>query len=207
MFRSSIRSTPLTDESACSAYSTESVRDYAFDGPTALLRADTQLDRTLVPPGAQPAPETATALRENTSSQRRLHRVLEFIDAHCDRPLSVEALAEVACLSKSHFARFFKAATGMSPHRLISERRIAYAKQLLEDPKKPVLNVALVCHFSSHANFCKTFRRVTGMTPGQYRASAMRRAAAASAQLTEAKYEAADRAESQRPLGEGWNTR
>jgi len=205
MFRSSIRSTLLTDEPA---YSSDSAGDYVFDGPTSLLRADTPVDRTLrVPPDALTAPDAAPLMRENASSQRRLQRVLEFIDAHCDRPLSVEALAEVACLSKSHFARFFKAATGMSPHRLISERRIAYAKQLLEDPKKPVLNVALVCHFSSHANFCKTFRRVTGMTPGQYRASAIRRSAAVSATPSEPHYEAADHAQSQRIPGDGWNTR
>jgi AraC-like DNA-binding protein len=183
-----------------------------------LLRADTQVSRVLSP-DALAHLEITSAPRENASSQRRLHRVLEFIDNHCDRPLSVEALAEVACLSKSHFARFFKAATGMSPHRLISERRIAYAKQLLEDPKKPVLNVALVCHFSSHANFCKTFRRVTGMTPGQYRASAIRRAAAASASAhsngalnesvsrTESLRQHGNQAAESNPPGEGWNTR
>ncbi|MET0331225.1 MAG: AraC family transcriptional regulator [Dyella sp.] len=173
MFRSSTQSNPLIEDTACTAYSVDRARDYEFDGSAAtVLRADTQM----VPTGS--LSENGVIQRETTGSQRRLHRVLEFIDMHCDRPLSVETLAEVACLSKSHFARFFKAATGMSPHRLISERRIAYAKLLLEDPKKPVLSVALICHFSSHANFCKTFRRVTGMTPGQYRAAAIRRATA-----------------------------
>lgn len=153
----------------------------AFAGSAALLGYSVNVQSEPAAPAVRSGgrrPSLASA----KCSQRRLSRVLEFIDNHCDRPLSVETLAEVACLSKSHFARFFKAATGMSPHRYISEKRVDHAKHLLEDHKRPVLNVALVCHFSSHANFCKTFRRVTGMTPGQYRAAVMVRASAERAQ-------------------------
>lgn len=99
----------------------------------------------------------------------RLCRVLEFIERHIEERLPISRLADVACLSRFHFARAFRSSTGKSPLQYINERRTEYAKKLLRETTKSVVEVAMICSFSSHANFCRAFRRETGMAPSEYR--------------------------------------
>lgn len=100
---------------------------------------------------------------------RRLQRVLDFIEAHIEEPLGVEALAGVACLSPFHFARAFRAATGAPPHRFLAARRLARAKVMLEVCETPIAEIAYRCGFSSASNFGRAFKRATGMSPAAYR--------------------------------------
>jgi AraC-like DNA-binding protein len=87
-------------------------------------------------------------------------------------PLSVEDLASTAALSRFHFTRAFKAATGKTPRQHVSERRLQLAKSLLAGGDRSLMEIALACNFSSQANFARAFRRSTGVTPGKYRAKA-----------------------------------
>lgn len=103
--------------------------------------------------------------------QRRLRRVLDFVDAHFDADITVGDLAEVACLSRFHFLRAFKAATGVTPHRYLSDRRLDHAKAMLLRDDVSLGELAQACRFSSQANFSRAFRRVVGMSPGAYRRS------------------------------------
>ena len=59
---------------------------------------------------------------------RRLQRVKDLIETHPGEDLTIETLAKEACLSPFHFARAFKAATGVAPHRYVTDRRIEKAK-------------------------------------------------------------------------------
>lgn len=101
--------------------------------------------------------------------KKRLDRVREFIDANLDNDISVDELAGVACLSKFHFIRAFKAASGISPHSYVSHLRLERAKLLLRLGQMSLQDIALTCRFSSQSNFTKAFRRVVGVPPGQYR--------------------------------------
>jgi AraC family transcriptional regulator len=101
--------------------------------------------------------------------RRRLSRVLNYIDANLEGDLTVDRLASIACLSRFHFARAFKAAVGQSTHRYVSMRRLDHAKALLIHGDQPLVDVALTLKFSCQANFTRAFRLVTGQTPGQYR--------------------------------------
>jgi AraC family transcriptional regulator len=83
--------------------------------------------------------------------------------------LSLEQLASVACLSRFHFARAFKAAVGRSPHRYVSARRLERAKALLAREDRPLADIALALNFSCQANFTRAFAQATGQTPGRYR--------------------------------------
>src|SRR4029450_4435452 len=114
-------------------------------------------------PAAHPWP-TAQGCLEG----RRLVRVLAFIDAHLDHELSLEALAREACLSAFHFARSFKAATGVSPHRYVLQRRLDHAKTLLAAGTLPLAEGALTCVFSSQAHFSSSFKQATGISPSLY---------------------------------------
>ncbi len=100
---------------------------------------------------------------------RRLRRVLEFVEANLEIDISVEDLAAVACLSQFHFSRAFRRATGKTPHRFVSDRRLEKAKEMLVRGEPPVAEVALICNFSSQASFTRAFTRAIGLPPGEYR--------------------------------------
>jgi AraC family transcriptional regulator len=102
--------------------------------------------------------------------QRRLARVVDFVEAHITDEFAVADMARTACLSPAHFARQFKVTTGLTPHRFVSERRLALAKAMLIEPDRPIADIALAAGFSSQANFSRAFRGATGLTPGQFRA-------------------------------------
>jgi AraC family transcriptional regulator len=105
---------------------------------------------------------------KGTLDRRRLARVLAFIDAHLDRELSLEELAREACLSAFHFARSFKMATGVSPHRYVLQRRLDHAKALLTAGTLSLAEVALACGFSSQAHFSSSFKQATGLSPSLF---------------------------------------
>lgn len=104
--------------------------------------------------------------------RRRLARVLDYIEANLEGDLAIDRLASIACLSQFHFARAFKAAVGLSPHRHVSDMRLKRAKALLAADDRPLVDIALALNFSCQANFTRAFRQATGRTPGQYRRDA-----------------------------------
>jgi AraC family transcriptional regulator len=118
--------------------------------------------------GPASPPASPGTLREGLD-RRRLARVLDHIEAHLEGDLALDQLASIACLSRFHFARAFKAAVGQSPHRYVSAKRLEHAKVLLVREDRALVDIALALNFSCQANFTRAFRQVTGLTPGQYR--------------------------------------
>jgi len=104
-----------------------------------------------------------------TLTQRRLSRVQELIESRLDADLSLQELAAEVGYSRSHFLRAFHATTGVTPHRYLLNRRIEHARRLLGEPDMPIAQVAYCCGFSSQAHFTLAFRKVCGLTPGEYR--------------------------------------
>lgn len=101
--------------------------------------------------------------------RRRLSRVLSFIEANLEGDLTIARLAGIACLSRFHFARAFKLATGRSPHQYVSAKRLAHGKALLMRADRSLVDISLALGFSGQANFTRAFRQLTGQTPGEYR--------------------------------------
>ncbi len=99
----------------------------------------------------------------------RLNRVTDYVDAHYAEPIPLERLAAEACLSPFHFSRLFREATGLTPHRYVTERRVRAAREALALDRATLLEVAAEHGFGSQDNFTRVFRRSTGLTPGQYR--------------------------------------
>jgi len=118
---------------------------------------------------AEPASVRPHRARSHRLDEIRLRRVLDYIAQHLDEHITVAQLAGVACLSPFHFARMFKAAVGMGPHRYVSHQRLEIAMVLLAAGQRSLSDIALSCQFSSQANFNRAFRRATGVTPGEYR--------------------------------------
>jgi AraC-like DNA-binding protein len=96
-------------------------------------------------------------------------RVVEFIEAHLDRPINLARLAAVVHLSPFHFHRQFKRATGSTPHQYIVQKRIERAKALLSDSQLPLVEVAAQAGFANQSHFGSTFRKATSMTPRGFR--------------------------------------
>jgi len=82
-------------------------------------------------------------------------------------------MAAAAHLSACHFARRFKAATGLAPHQYVLTRRVERAKQLLQTGSDfSLAEVAAHAGFSDQSQFSHHFKRIVGVTPGQFRMSA-----------------------------------
>lgn len=105
-------------------------------------------------------------------SDRRLARVLDYLGAHFADPLTLDALAAEAAISKFHFVRLFRAKTGKTPHAYLFGLRIAAARRLLATSALPVADVARACGFASAAHFCTAFARAAGATPTAFRQAA-----------------------------------
>jgi AraC family transcriptional regulator len=99
----------------------------------------------------------------------KLRRVLEFMDAHLERDLSLTEIAETVELSQYHFARAFKQATGQTPIQFLMQRRIETAKQLLAESDLPIVEVGLRAGFKNQSHFTTLFRKVTSVTPRAFR--------------------------------------
>jgi AraC family transcriptional regulator len=102
---------------------------------------------------------------------RQMRRVLDYIDAHLTEDLGLIELAAVAGLSPHHFGEAFKISAGKSPHQFVMERRIQHALELLRNEKRSIAEVAHSVGFSSQSRLTENFRRVMGLTPGQFRRS------------------------------------
>jgi transcriptional regulator GlxA family with amidase domain len=81
----------------------------------------------------------------------------------------VRRLARVSGVSQAHFARSFRDAFGVPPHRYLLTRRIERAKTLLRDTGLPVTEVAFETGWNSLGTFGRVFRDITGESPGELR--------------------------------------
>ena len=101
----------------------------------------------------------------------RIRAVEDFLQKNFRKDISTQSLAELACMSERTFVRHFKAATGKLPAAYIQALRIEAAKVMLEHENKPVQVIASAIGYNDIAFFRCLFKRATGMTPQQYRAS------------------------------------
>ena len=101
---------------------------------------------------------------------RRLLRAKDRMDAASHEDWPVERLARVSRVSTAHFARSFKDAFGLPPHRYLLTRRIERAKTLLRDSDQAIVEIAFVTGWKSLGTFGRTFRDITGESPGELRA-------------------------------------
>jgi AraC family transcriptional regulator len=99
----------------------------------------------------------------------RLRRVIDFIETHCDQPITLADLARTAGLSRMHFAAQFRKATGFRPHEYLLRQRVERAKIILATTTLPIAQVALTVGFSSQSHFTGVVKRLTGMTPLRWR--------------------------------------
>jgi AraC family transcriptional regulator len=119
------------------------------------------------------APRRSARGRDGKLPRGKLRVVLEYIEEHLDAGLTLEQMAAAAHLSVYHFSRQFKTATGLPPHQYVIARRIERAKELLQaGTDLSLAEVAAHAGFSDQSHFSGHFKRLIGVTPGQFRAPA-----------------------------------
>jgi transcriptional regulator GlxA family with amidase domain len=101
---------------------------------------------------------------------RRLLRAKDRMDAASEEDWPVERLASISGVSAAHFARSFKEAFGVPPHRYLLTRRIERAKALLRDTDTQIIDIAFQTGWNSLGTFGRVFRDVTGESPSELRA-------------------------------------
>ena len=101
---------------------------------------------------------------------RRLLRAKDRMDAASHEEWPVARLASVSGVSQAHFARSFKQAFGLPPHRYLLTRRIERATAMLRDTDDPVTGIAFATGWNSLGTFGRVFRDIMGESPGEFRA-------------------------------------
>jgi transcriptional regulator GlxA family with amidase domain len=101
---------------------------------------------------------------------RRLLRAKDRIDAASEEEWPVERLARVSGVSEAHFARSFKEAFGIPPHRYLLTRRVERAKALLRDTDQAIIDIAFQTGWASLGSFGRVFKDITGDSPTELRA-------------------------------------
>lgn len=105
---------------------------------------------------------------EEYADTHGLAAAVQYVHRHLDRHISVEELAETACMSKSTFYRYFRNEFGVTPLQYVNHRRVERAKELLHDAQRTVTDVSYALGFSSVSHFIEMFKKHTGQTPKTY---------------------------------------
>ena len=107
--------------------------------------------------------------RPGTLSDRRVRRVLEYMDAKYMEPLSLDDLAREAGVSRFHFVHLFRARVGVTPHRHVVRLRMDAAAALLIETDLSVQDIALACGYHTAGHFAAAFRRHFAQALHEYR--------------------------------------
>ncbi len=109
-------------------------------------------------------------MRQSPELLRRLLRAKDRMDGASHEEWPIRRLAQVSAVSAAHFARSFKEAFGVPPHRYLLTRRIERAVALLRDTDLPITEIAFQTGWTSLGTFGRIFRDITGDNPGGLRA-------------------------------------
>lgn len=96
-------------------------------------------------------------------------RAKEMLRSHLDGRIAIADIADACQLSRSHFTRAFRLATGHTPHDWLQAQRLAHARELLRASNLPLAEVATACGFADQSHFTRVFSRAEGAPPGQWR--------------------------------------
>lgn len=112
---------------------------------------------------ADSAPEERRAGGEN----RAVKQVKDYLAEQFERNVSLEDLVLITGLSPCHLIRVFTAAVGMPPHAYLNHIRVARAKRMLAAGRR-LADAALAAGYADQSHFQRSFKKIMGITPGQY---------------------------------------
>ena len=99
----------------------------------------------------------------------RIAGVMEYVSNHMSEQISVEQLADYACLTKSYLIRTFRQMMNVTPLQYVIRKKIQLAQKMLLESDSPVSDIALAVGFRDTSYFIRQFRKHIGVTPQDYR--------------------------------------
>ena len=113
-----------------------------------------------------------TSPRSAAPSPHRTQAIMDYIDSHLTENLTLDSIANALSLDKYYLSHLFKSETESTIFQYVLVKRVALAKNLLSQGH----TVAEACHFSGfndYSNFIRSFKQITGYTPGQFKHSCL----------------------------------
>lgn len=104
----------------------------------------------------------------NKSDKQRLEPVYNFIINNFKTGISLDQVAEVACMNPSAFSRYFKRVHRKTLTAYINELRVGYACKLLLEDKYSKTDICFECGFNNLSNFNRQFKSITSYSPSEY---------------------------------------
>ena len=136
-----------------------------FERMLTLLRV---LEMLAAAPDVEPLHANGIRFDLNPKEQERISRVCQYVEDHYTQPIDVRAIADLASLTVPAFCRYFKRMTHLTFTDFVNEYRVNQARRLLHSART-IADVSTEVGFNNLSHFNKTFRAVTGQTPGAYR--------------------------------------
>jgi len=112
---------------------------------------------------------TTDFVNETIYDTARIDKIMSFLNKNYTRQISLDEIASFAAMNASAFCRYFKSKTGKSFKNYILDMRIGYACKLLLMEDISISQLSSQCGFETISHFNKTFKKITGHIPSQYR--------------------------------------
>ncbi|MGQ9619481.1 MAG: helix-turn-helix domain-containing protein, partial [Bacteroidales bacterium] len=109
-------------------------------------------------------------IRLDTSANKRIAKVYNYIRENYNRHISLEDISKVAEMKPFSFSKYFKRNTGSGYIEYLNQVRANRACYLLRETVNTIHEIAKECGFSSVSNFNKQFKKILGISPTEYRA-------------------------------------
>lgn len=101
----------------------------------------------------------------------RIEKTLSFIQKNIYKPIKIEQLSHLSCISKDHFIRLFKKEMKSTPLQYITLKKIEKAQLMLITQDTPIKNIAYMLGYEDYSYFIRIFKRTVGVTPQEYKKS------------------------------------
>lgn len=112
---------------------------------------------------------------KNDYRSDRIKKMMIFIQERCTEKLTLEEIAASADISTRECLRCFKKLLRMTPFEFLTDCRVRRAADMLQNSSSSITDIALHCGFSSVSYFCRTFKKLTGESPSEYKQSNARK--------------------------------
>lgn len=137
------------------------------------IKTETLLSQNAIPPALIHEDQRKISVTTNRFEYipERLLRAIRFIETNLSRRISLDEIAQEACLSRFHFSRLFKKHFAVSPMQFILNLRIYIATILLQNSDASIFQVSVRAGFNNLSEFYRQFKKSHKMTPSEFRSS------------------------------------
>lgn len=116
--------------------------------------------------------KTFQKLKVKENSLERLNDVVLYLKNNYSEEITLDSAAKVACMNPNYFSGFFKETMGISFVDYLTRIRVKHSEILIKNTNLKFCDIALSCGFTSISNFNRTFKKVNGIIPSEFRNTA-----------------------------------